>query len=44
VIKAQGKTAYLNTVEDPFRRVYHDYSDLQDGFVKWKALLEQYLA
>lgn len=44
VIKAQGKTAYLNTVEDPFRRVYHDYSDLQDGFVKWKAMLEQYLA
>lgn len=44
VIKTQGKTAYLNTVEDPFRRVYHDYSDLQDGFVKWKAMLEQYLA
>jgi len=44
VIKSQGKTAYLNTVADPFRRVYHDYSDLQDGFVKWKDMLEQYLA
>jgi hypothetical protein len=44
VIKTQGKTAYLNTVEDPLRRIYHDYSDLQDGFVKWKAMLEQYLA
>ncbi|MDA3942683.1 MAG: hypothetical protein PF694_03970 [Bacteroidetes bacterium] len=44
VIKAQGKIAYLNTSDDPFRRVYHDYSDLVDGFVKWKAELEQYLS
>lgn len=44
VIKVQGKTAYLNTVEDPFQRIYHDYSDLQDGFLKWKVVLEQSLA
>jgi len=44
VIKVQGKTAYLNTVEEPFQRIYHDYSDLQDGFLKWKVVLEQCLA
>lgn len=44
VIKAQGKIAYINSSEEAFRRVYHDYSDLVDGFVKWKAELEQYLS
>lgn len=44
VIKAQGKIAYINSSEEPFRRIYHDYSDLVDGFVKWKAELEQYLS
>jgi hypothetical protein len=43
VIKVQGKIAYINTSEDPFRRVFHDYSDLKDGFVKWKAELESIL-
>lgn len=44
VIKAQGKIAYINSSEEAFRRIYHDYSDLVDGFVKWKAELEQYLS
>jgi len=44
VIKAQGKIAYINSSEEPFRRIYHDYSELVDGFVKWKAELEQYLS
>lgn len=44
VIKSQGKIAYINNNEEAFRRVYHDYSDLVDGFVKWKAELEQYLS
>ena len=43
VIKVQGKIAYINTSEDPFRRVFHDYSDLKDGFIKWKAELESIL-
>jgi hypothetical protein len=42
-IKVQGKTAYINTSEDPFRRIWHDYSDLVDGFVKWKGELESIL-
>ena len=43
VIKVQGKTAYINTTIDPFRRIYHDYSDFVDGFVKWKGELESIL-
>lgn len=43
VIKVQGKTAYISSTEDPFRRIYHDYSDLVDGFVKWKGELESIL-
>jgi hypothetical protein len=43
VIKVQGKTAYIHSTDDPFRRIYHDYSDLVDGFVKWKGELESIL-
>ncbi len=43
VVKVQGKTVYINTNEDPFRRVFHDYSDLVEGFVRWKGELENYL-
>jgi len=43
VIKVQGKTAYINTTEDNFRRIYHDYSQLVDGFIKWKGELESVL-
>ena len=43
IIKVQGKTAYLNSADEPFRRIYHDYSELVDGFVKWKGELESIL-
>ncbi|MBS1918660.1 MAG: hypothetical protein JST17_00240 [Bacteroidetes bacterium] len=43
IIKVQGKTAYINSNDDPFRRIYHDYSELVDGFVKWKGELESVL-
>jgi hypothetical protein len=43
IIKVQGKTAYINSTEDPFKRIYHDYSELVDGFVKWKCDLENIL-
>jgi len=39
VIKVQGKTAYISSHDDAFRRIYHDYSDLVDGFLKWKGEL-----
>jgi hypothetical protein len=42
-IKVQGKTVYISSTDDPFRRIYHDYSDIVDGFVKWKSDLESIL-
>ena len=43
-VKVQGKTAYLNSNEpDRFRRVYHDYSLVKEGFLKWKGEVERYL-
>lgn len=43
VMKVQGKRAYINAADEPFRRINHDYSTLVDGFVKWKSDLENYL-
>ncbi len=40
VVKVQGKIAYINSGEDNFRRIFHDYSDLVEGFVKWKGELD----
>ena len=42
-IKVKGKTDYINTTEDNFTRIYHDYSELVDGFIKWKSELESVL-
>lgn len=42
-IKVQGKTSYLNSTEDSFKRIYHDYSESTDGFIKWKGELEKIL-
>jgi hypothetical protein len=42
-IKIQGKTAYLNKTEGNFRRMYHDYSEFVNGFIKWKGELESVL-
>lgn len=36
-IKVQGKTAYINETQDAFRRIYHEYSQVAEGFVKWKS-------
>lgn len=43
VIKVQGKIAYINSSDDGFRRIFHEYSELVDGFVKWKFELENIL-
>jgi hypothetical protein len=44
VIKVQGKTAYISSAEEPFRRIYHDYSEVVNGFIKWKGELESVLS
>jgi hypothetical protein len=43
VVKVQGKIAYLHSDLLKCRRIYHDYSDLIEGFVNWKGELESYL-
>jgi len=44
-VRVQGKTAYLNSNEtDRFRRIYHDYSMVKEGFLRWKAELDTYLS
>lgn len=40
LIKTEGKISYLNSTDDKVTRIYHDYSDSKDGFVKWKNDLE----
>jgi hypothetical protein len=42
-IVAQGKTDYINKKEDGFIRIYHDYSDPVNGFLKWKEEIESAL-
>jgi uncharacterized protein (UPF0262 family) len=42
-VKIQGKTVYISSVDVPFRRIIHDYSNITDGFYKWKSELESYL-
>ncbi|MEJ6982442.1 hypothetical protein WG906_18395 [Pedobacter sp. P351] len=39
-IKVKGKLAYISSTEDSLKRLYHDYSDSDDGFLKWKSELE----
>jgi hypothetical protein len=43
VVKIQGKTAYINSNDDMFRRIIHDYSDVTEGFIKWKFELDSVL-
>ena len=42
-IRVQGKTEYISNEKEPFRRIFHDYSELVEGFVKWKGELESCL-
>ncbi len=42
-IKFQGKTAYINSKDENYHRIYHDYSEFIDGFIKWKSEIESYL-
>lgn len=42
-IKIDGKLEYISNTEDKFNRIYHDYSDSKNGFIKWKGELERML-
>lgn len=42
-IQVQGKLSYIQSGESNYKRIFHDYSKLVDGFVKWKGDLENIL-
>jgi hypothetical protein len=42
-ISMEGKKAYLIHPDANFRRIFHDYSALVKGFVKWKGELDSIL-
>ena len=41
LIKNEGKHEYINKKEENFNRVYHDYTDLENGFKNWKSEIEK---
>lgn len=40
LIKEGGKSVYITTTKDDFKRVYHDYSNNSSGFSDWKNEIE----
>lgn len=40
LVKVQGKTAYISSEAQAYRRVFHHYKEEIKGFVKWKGELE----
>lgn len=42
-IAVQGRIAYISNTEDPFRRIFHEYTIGMEGFMRWKSELEQFL-
>lgn len=42
-VKVQGKMSYISNGGDNFQRIYHDYSEMKDGFLIWKSEIEMYL-
>lgn len=38
--KTDGKLSYLSLKEDNFNRVFHDYSDIEKGFITWKKEMD----
>jgi hypothetical protein len=43
LIKIQGKIAYIQSGDENMKRIYHDYSEIKNGFVSWKTELESVL-
>lgn len=42
-MRDEGREAFLKSAPDHFKRVMHDYSDEQKGFVAWKDKFEEQL-
>ena len=43
IIKTEGKLMYIINTEDEYSRVFHDYNDSINGFLKWKKDFEKVL-
>ena len=43
-MKSQGKMAYIDQAQDNYNRIFHDYSEQIDGFIKWKDEVVSYLS
>lgn len=41
LILREGKNEYISRNEENFKRVFHDYTDLQNGFRNWKQEIEK---
>jgi hypothetical protein len=41
LIIKEGKNEYINRNEENFNRVFHDYTDLQNGLKNWKEEIEK---
>jgi hypothetical protein len=43
IIQTDGKNSYIKSNEDDLKRIFHDYSDINSGFIIWKDELEKLL-
>jgi hypothetical protein len=43
-IKSEGKNDYITRHEENFGRLYHDYTDLENGFKTWKEEIEKIIS
>ncbi len=43
LIKTEGKSNYTRSTKDPFKRIFHNYSNIETGFENWKKELEKVL-
>lgn len=41
IIRDKGRQFFLENSPDNFTRILHDYSENQEGFIKWKSALEE---
>lgn len=42
-IKREGRNAYINEKEDGFSRIFHEYSQHEEGFAKWQIDIDNSL-
>jgi hypothetical protein len=43
IIQTDGKSSYIKSNKDDLTRIFHDYSDMNVGFIIWKEELEKLL-